>query len=117
VIEDLMEKIRRDPRVKVCKEFRKDVQVKNTGWDMSMCYWFDVPALLPEFQKYPDRTIQDLFDSIGDTFEVKRDVWGLAKFYENCVDRILVKWVAQDQESNRVYTSRSTTCNNACIVQ
>jgi len=118
VVETLMEKIRRDPRVMIYKEFRKNVQVKNTGWDTSMCYSFDLPALLPGFDKDAGLSIQELFDSIGDTFEVKRDMWGLASFYENSIDRILMKWVAQEKESTKeVNTDKNTDMySNACVV-
>jgi len=102
VIVPLMEKIRSDPRVIIEKEFHRDMHVKNTGWDMSMCYWFDVPAELPDFEEYQGCSIQELFDSIGDTFEVNRDSWGLAKFYETNIDRILMKYISLDQESVRV---------------
>jgi len=112
VILPLMERIRRDPRVIIHKEFREDVQVKNTEWDMSMCYWFDVAAQLTGFEEHPDSSIEELCDMIGDSFEVKRDVWGLAKFYETNIDRILMKYVSLDQESTRV----TCTALGSCII-
>jgi len=110
VILPLMERIRRDPRVIIYKEFREDVQVKNTEWDMSICYWFDVAAELPGFEEYPDSSIEDLCDRVGSAFEVQRDLWGLANFYETNIDRILMNYVSLDQESIRV------TCTGACII-
>jgi len=115
VVFSLMERIRRDPRVIIHKEFRKDMQVKNTGWDMSMCYWFDVPAKLPDYEEYRDFSIEELCDRIGNTFDVKRDVWGLAKFYETNINTILMKYISLDQENTRAHSCMNS-CSNACIV-
>merc|ERR1719177_96865 len=41
VVNPLMERIRRDPRVVIEKVFKKRLLTMNLGWEVSMCYSFN----------------------------------------------------------------------------
>jgi len=114
VLVPLMERIRKDPRLIIDKEFRKDMQVNNTGWDMSMCYFFDDPAKLPAFKEYSDCSLEELCDRVGDAFEAKRDESGVQQFYKTNIHTILMKYISLDPDTKA--NSNKNGSGNACVL-
>jgi len=97
VVTSLMERIRRDKRVIIEKVFTKRLLTMNLGWEVSMCYSFNVTPTDLSVIKNPNLSMEQLFDNITSTYEIKRLGVKLPKFYRNTVDIILFKYISLHQ--------------------
>jgi len=95
----LMDRIRKDSRVIIEKEFIRKIPTMNFGWQMSMCYSFNLTQEDLVMIKNPDLSLNQLFESITNTYEVKRLGVKLPKFYRNTVDIMLLKYISLDQQA------------------
>jgi len=94
VVMKLMERIRRDPRVVVQKEFVKEQLSMHLGWDLSMSYSFEItPDQLGLIQN-TDLTMDYMFDTMMDTYQAAKDDYNLPSFYKEIVETILLKFIA-----------------------
>merc|ERR1719419_1449778 len=72
VVASLMERIKRDKRIIIEKVFTKSLLTMNLGWEVSMSYSFNLsPADLGSIEN-PYLSMEQLFDDIPNTFEIKR---------------------------------------------
>merc|ERR1719427_357560 len=83
VVNGLMERIRRDSRVIIEKEFKKRLLTMNLGWEVSMCYSFNVTHADLGLIKNPNLSIEQFFENITSTYEIRRMRLKLPKFYRN----------------------------------
>jgi len=97
VVNSLMERIRRDKRVIIEKVFTRRLLTMNLGWEVSMCYSFNVTPTDLGLIKNPHLSMEQLFDNITSTYEIKRLGVKLPKFYRNTVDIILLKYISIHQ--------------------
>jgi len=95
----LMERIRKDSRVVIEKEFTKKIQTMNVGWELSMCYSFNLTQEDVGMIKNPHLSLDQLFQSITNTYEVKRVGGKLPKFYRKTVDIMLLKYISLDRQT------------------
>jgi len=95
----LMERIRKDSRVIIEKEFIRKIPTMNLGWQMSMCYSFNLTQEDLGMIKNPHLSLGQLFQSITNTYEIKRLGVTLPKFYRNTVDIMLLKYISLDQHA------------------
>merc|ERR1719167_572597 len=67
----LMAKIRKDPRVVVYREYHRKLKTMNPGWNISMCYSFQVTH--EQYRLITDDTItlEQLFNDMKNTCEVR----------------------------------------------
>jgi len=91
VVLGLMKRIRKDPRVVICKEFVKEQLTMQTGWSMSMCYSFKITSGQLGLLQDADLTIEDMFNIMKNTYEVEEDLPG---FYKEIVETILLKYIS-----------------------
>jgi len=92
----LMERIKRDKRVIIEKVFTKRLTM-NLGWEVSMSYSFNLSPVDLGLIKNPNLSMEQLFDNITSTYEIKRLGVKLSKFYRNTVDIILLKYISLHQ--------------------
>jgi len=97
VVISLMEKIRRDSRVKIYKEFRRKLQTMNHGWSVQMCYSFDLTNEQYGLIADEDITPEQMFDSMRNTYEIRREGWKLSEFYKTIVETFLLKFISIDE--------------------
>merc|ERR1719221_1933018 len=62
VVLSLMERIRKDPRVVIYKEFIKEQLSMNVGWAISMCYSFEIASAQLELVQDQELTLEEMFD-------------------------------------------------------
>lgn len=97
MVNSLMEKIERDPRVKIRKAFRRKLQTMNHGWNIQMCYSFDLTNEQYRLVADEDITLEQMFDSMRNTYEIRREGWKLSEFYKTIVDTFLLKYISIDE--------------------
>jgi len=97
-ITSLMAKIRNDPRVIVHKEFCRKLQTMNPGWNISKCYSFQITPEQYRLIADDDITLEQMFNSMKNTCEVRHEGWELTKFYKTIVDLFLLKCIAIEEE-------------------
>jgi len=95
----LMERIRKDSRVIIEKEFIKKIQTMNFGWELSMCYSFNLTQEDLVIIQNHHLSLYQLFDSITNTYEIKRVGVNLPKFYRSIVDIMLLKYISLDRQA------------------
>jgi len=93
-VNSLMARIRRDSRVAIYEEFRKKLRTMNPGWSASMCYSFDITH--EEFLLVANENVslQHLFHSMKNTYEIRREGRELKQFYKITVDTFLLKYIS-----------------------
>jgi len=97
-IKYLMAKIRKDPRVVIYREYHRKLKTMNPGWNLSMCYSFQVTHEQYRLITDDDMTLKQLFDCMKNTCEVLREGWELTQFYKTIVDTFLLKYVAIERK-------------------
>jgi len=90
----LMRNIRKDPRVVIHKEFRKKLHTMNLGWNISMCYTFHITTEQYRLIADDDVTPEQMFNSMKNSYEVRREGWKLNEFYKTIVDTFLLKYIS-----------------------
>jgi len=93
----LMERIKRDKRVIIEKVFTKRLLKMNLGLEVSMSYSFSLSPADLGLIKNPNLSMEQLFDNITSTYEIKRLGVKLSKFYRDTVDIILLKYISLHQ--------------------
>jgi len=94
----LMNKIRKDSRVIVCNEFQRTLETMNLGWNISMCYAFQITT--EQYQLIADDhvTPQQMFNNMKNSYEVRREGWKLNEFYKMIVDTFLLKYISTEDK-------------------
>jgi len=98
-VSPLMERIKKDPRVVIEKVFTRKIQTMNVGWELSMSYSFNLTQEDMAMIKNPHLSLDELFENITNTYEVKRMGVTLPKFYRNTVDIMLLKYISLDRQT------------------
>jgi len=98
VVSSLMERIRNDHRVLVYREFSKKLLTMNSGWKISRCNSFRVTQSELEFIQNPNHTLENLFNMITDTYQIRRCGIDLPEFYRKTVDIFLLKYISLDYQ-------------------
>merc|ERR1719419_366141 len=98
VVNSLMERIRKDKRIIIEREFKKKILTMGGGWELSMCNSFNLTPTDLGMVKNPNVSLDQLFESITATYEVKRQGLKLSKFYRNAVDMVLFKYISLDKQ-------------------
>jgi len=98
VVLRLMKRIRKDPRVVIYKEFVKEQLSMETGWAMSMCYSFENSSAQLGLVQDADLTIQDMFNMMKDTYQVRKENLNLHAFYREIIETILLKYIAMSKK-------------------
>jgi len=97
VVGSLMERIQRDKRVIIKKVFTKRLLTMNLGFKVSMSFSFNVSPVDLRLIKNANLSMEELFDNIISTYEIKRLGVKLSKFYRNTIDIILLKYISLHQ--------------------
>jgi len=97
VVLSLMERIRKDPRVVIEKEFIKEQCSMNAGWDMTMCYSFDITSAQMGLVQDKQLTLQEMFDMMKNTHQVRKEGWNLPGFYKHIIETILLKFISLER--------------------
>jgi len=93
-ITSLMAKIRIDPRVVVHREFQRRLKTMNPGWNVSMCYSFEITSEQYQLIADDDISLEQMFNSMKNTYEIRRAGWKLSEFYKTVVDTFLLKYIS-----------------------
>jgi len=94
VVLNLMKRIRKDPRVVIYKEFIKMQQSMQLGWAVSMCYSFDITPDQLSLVQDPDLTMEDMFEMMKNTYQVRQEMLELPAFYKEMMETILLKFIS-----------------------
>jgi len=97
-VKNLMARIRNDPRVVIHKEFKRTLLTMNLGWNISMCYSFQITADQYRLIADDDITAEQMFDSMKNTYEIRREGWKLSDFYKTIVDTFLLKYISVQEK-------------------
>lgn len=100
----LMERIRRDPRVVILKEFKKELLSMNHGWGISMCYSFDITSAQLRMVQSDNVTLESMFDMIKNTYEVRKENVKLQAFYKNINETMLLKFMSECENEKKMST-------------
>jgi len=93
VVLSLMERIRKDPRVVIYKEFIKEQLSMNVGWAISMCYSFELTSAQMELVQDKELTLEEMFDMMKNTYQVRQESLNLPCFYKQIIETILLKFI------------------------
>jgi len=94
VVLNLMDRIRKDPRVVIEKEFTKKQLTMHLGWAISMCYSFEINSAQLSLVQDDDLTMDEMFDMMKNTFQVREEKQNLPKFYKETIETILLKYIS-----------------------
>jgi len=94
VVLALMKRIRKDPRVVIYKEFVKEQLTMNIGWAISMSYSFEISSAQLDLHQDKDLTMEDLFDLMKNTYEVRQKSLNLVSFYKEIIETMLLKYIS-----------------------
>jgi len=94
----LMAKIRKDTRVVIFKEFRRNLQTMNQGWQASLCYSFQITSKQYRLIADEDLTLEQMFNRMKDTYRVRREGLKLSQFYKTTVDTFLLKYISIEEK-------------------
>jgi hypothetical protein len=94
VVLNLMKRIRKDPRVVIYKEFIKMQLSMHVGWAISMCYSFEITSAQLSLVQDADLTMQDMFDMMKNTYQVRQECLDLPSFYKEIIETILLKFIS-----------------------
>jgi len=94
VVLGLMKRIRKDPRVVIFKEFVKEQLSMHVGWEISMCYSFENASAQLRLVEDPDLTMEEMFDMMKNTHQVKQESLNLPSFYKEIIETILLKFIS-----------------------
>merc|ERR1719320_280443 len=95
---NLMESIRNDRRVDVYRSFSKKLLTMNPGWKVSLCYSFHLTQPELELVQNPRLTLEQMFNMITNTYQIRRCGMDLPEFYKKTVDIILLKYISLDHQ-------------------
>jgi len=93
-INSLMAIIEKDSRILIYKVFRRKLQTMNLGWNISMCYSFQITSEQYQMIADCDVTPEQMFNNIKNTYEVRREGLKLCEFYKTVVDTFLLKYIS-----------------------
>jgi len=94
VVLSLMERIRKDPRVVIYKEFVKKQLSMHVGWAISMCYSFEITSAQLELVQDTELTMEEMFDMMKNTYQVRQESLNLPSFYKEIMETILLKFIS-----------------------
>jgi len=94
VVTDLMKRIRRDPRVEICMEFKRKILSMNVGWGISMCYSFDITNAQLKVVQRKDISLKRMFDMMKKTSQALRENLKLHDFYKSIIETMLLKYIS-----------------------
>jgi len=89
-----MKRIRKDPRVDIHKEFVNEQLSMEIGWSISMCYSFEITTAQLSLLQDNDLSMQDMFDMMKNTHEVRRENANLHAFYKQIIETMLLKFIS-----------------------
>eukprot|EP00495_Collosphaeridae_sp_1-RS-2012_P003473 TRINITY_DN2882_c0_g1_i2.p1 TRINITY_DN2882_c0_g1~~TRINITY_DN2882_c0_g1_i2.p1 ORF type:complete len:111 (-),score=20.25 TRINITY_DN2882_c0_g1_i2:23-355(-) len=98
VVENLMKRIRKDPRVDIHKEFLNEQLSMEKGWSVSMCYSFEISSAQLSLLQDDDLTLEDMFNMMKNTHEVRRETLNLPGFYKEIIETMLLKFISVTEE-------------------
>lgn len=113
IVQSLMGRIRKDPRVVVEHEFSKELLTMNAGWEISMCYSFQITPSERELIKNKDISIQQMFDMMKSTFQVRQENLNIPTFYKHIIECILLKYISGrlgEAEVEKLTAPKSRLC-------
>jgi len=94
IVLNLMKRIRKDPRVVIHKEFIKMQLSMHLGWAISMCYSFDITSAQLSLVQDTDLTMEDMFEMMKNTYQVRQECLDLPSFYKEIIETILLKFIS-----------------------
>jgi len=98
----LMKRIRKDPRVVIYKEFVKKQLSMHVGWAISMCYSFEITSAQLSLVQDTDLTMEEMFDMMKNTYQVRRESLNLPSFYKEIIETILLKYISITESKKEV---------------
>jgi len=97
-IRTLMKNIRKDPRVIIHSELKKPILSMNLGWNISMCYTFELTMDQYKMIADVDTTPEQMFNIMKDTSEILHEGGKLKEFYKKSVDTFLLKYISIEEK-------------------
>jgi len=119
IVTSLLERIRRDPRVIITKIFKKELMTMQVGWQVSMCYSFEITSTEQELIKNKKVSIEKMVDMMKNTYQVRRQNLDVPTFYKHIIECILLKYISTTGNEAVRYDQASTTnkrCCGCCVV-
>jgi len=95
----LMAKIREDPRVVVYREFRRRIKTMNPAWNISKCNSFELSIEQYHLIADEDITLEQMFNTMINTYEIRRLGYKLNEFYKTIVDTFLLKYISIEEKN------------------
>jgi len=102
IVRDLMGRIRKDPRVVIEHVFMKNLLTINAGWEISLCYSFEITPVERKMVQNKDLSIQQMYDMMKNTYQVRKENKDIATFYKNIIECILLKYIFNCRSESKV---------------
>merc|ERR550534_3390082 len=93
-VNSLMANIDKDPRVIIWKVFRRKLPTMNLGWNISMCYSFEINTEQYQMITDGELTLEFMFKNMKITYEALKEGWELSEFYKRTVETFLLKFIS-----------------------
>jgi len=119
IVTSLMERIRRDPRVIIAKEFKKELMTMQVGWQLSMCYSFEITPTERQLIKNENISLEKMVDMIKNTYQVRQQNLDIPTFYKHIIECILLKYISTIEveavPDNQAFATNRYCCD-CCVL-
>merc|ERR1719510_1970791 len=109
VVQSLMERIRKDPRVTIEEEFSKNLLTMNIGWELSMCYSFEITSSERSLITSDDVSIEKMFDMMKNTYQARNEKLDIPAFYKHIIECILLKYMSSTLGESEIQKLKANT--------
>jgi len=116
VVESLMERIRKDPRVSIEQEYSKELFTMSVGWQLSMCYTFEITSSERTLILDDGVSVEAMFNKIKNTYQARKEKLDIPAFYKHIIECVLLKYMSRtiaqsESEVRKSAPVRSNACN------
>jgi hypothetical protein len=94
IVNSLMERIRKDPRVTIKMEFKKKLKTMHLGWQLSMCYSFEITSTERQLIQNEKISLEKMVDMMRNTYQVRQENLDVTAFYKHIIECILLKYIS-----------------------
>jgi hypothetical protein len=74
----------------------------DVGWSVSMCYSFEITSAQLSLVQDNDLTMEEMFDMMKNTYQVRRESLNLPNFYKEIIETILLKYISMTDRKMEV---------------
>jgi len=128
IVNLLMERFLKDPRVIITKVIKRESTTKYVGWQLSMCYLFEITSAERQLIKNKEVSLEKMIDMMMSSekkidmtkniYQVKLENLDVPYFYKHLIECILLKYILITYEKTLLDNKTAITAEsprNSCV--